>query len=519
MGNHQGLAIVDGLQQVINASAADSGAGAAAPLAVGGEMSIEVVFRPVDGTVLDTLIVLYEAVTPSGTGSILLGYTVPEAAQATVSMTVMWVDETGTTQSVSHPTSGVYYNWTFAIVTLRSDPQTRGVQVAMYSHSNYGTSNTLKIVDNATLPPLTPRHSSIAKASATTKSMGFNGAVDTLRLYPYALTTNEALLQFDMSDPQVITPVVWGHFSMQPYESNEAQFSHRGVASHIGKGSVVRQQPPVRELFPGWAHFNGVNQSIDLTNPANGVNGYWVADVLKGGQAISVEMWFRPDDDGVFTLLDAHPVVRVQVVEGQVLQVGWTSTSGEQSLSVKGAVHVGNWTHLVWTLDSTSTAIRINGNSTLESSVSGTLVSVAPVHGWLARGAEGGWYRGDIGGFRVYPVALTPVQANRLYHAQMDHAPPTPPTPPTQVSSSGGVSSGAAPASSSTGTTEDSSAGVSTESVVLAMGVLLVVLGVAIVAFALYRRKRQLEQGVSGGGLAGTTDERRTTLLSGEVRG
>ena len=538
-GNHMGLAYINGQTQVINASAAANGAGTAAPLLVGGEMSIEAVFRPDNAAIVGDLNVLYEAATPSLSDYIVVGWTLPSGTSAGMNLEVRWVDRVGKQQSVTQPTGvQAYSEWVYVIIALRSNPQTGGVQANIHCHSVDGTSSNTNMVDDAALPAYSPRQSTIGRSYALHASQtvtGFVGAVDTLRLYPYALSTNEALLQFDMSDPHIITPVVWGHFSMQPYESNEAHFTHRGVASHLGQQSMTRQPPPQQELFPGWAHFNGVNQSIDLTNPANGVNGYWVTDVLKGGHNMSLEMWVRPDVDGDYTLLDARPVLRVEVMQG-VVQVTWTATDGESNVKVEKAVTVGKWSHLVWTINASTSTVYLNGALALSSPVTGTLVSEAPSHGWLARGEAGGWYYGDIAGFRVYSAALTLTQAARLYLAQMGHA-PIPPTPSSSTGGGGGgggggvSSSSHAPVTSSTGggggesssdvpmpssTGEDGSddGGLSTSTVLLTVGALLVVLVVLGLGYAVYRQKKNNEMLANGGGGVSTTRDGRTALLS-----
>ena len=528
-GAHTGLALFDGYNQYLNASAADSGAGTAAPVSWGGEMSVEVVFQVSNASAsvpADTLVVLYEATPPDPvvTGWVTLGYTVDMSGRMNVMWT--WVDSVDNYSSNhSLPTPTAYPAWTSVIVTMRADSSSRQVEVGIYARTAQGTTQSYQRF-SAGLPAMVPRYSVIGRSVVLEESVPFRGAIDTLRLYPYALTPNAALLQFELSDPMVITPSVWGHFAMQPMESSEVTFTHQGVASHVQRASpIVQQLPPARDLFPGWAHFDGVREYIDLSNPNSGAGGYWVADAAQAGPQLSLELWYRPAAEGAWTLLDARPQVWVQAVQGQTLTVNWTvAGGGSTGVEVSGAVVVGNWTHLVCTADAASASVFVNGVKVggREGSGGGAVVNSAPTQAMLGRptpgqqGVGGGWYAGDVGAFRVYPAVLTQAQVGTLYAAQMDHLAPS---APSVYSSTGGggdsTGSGLPGVPSSSGGDGSDGAGLSTLTVAVVIGIALASLVVLAVGYFVYKRRRETggSQVSSRGGRRGR-DERRTALLS-----
>ena len=358
-----------------------------------------------------------------------------------MALVVQWVDgEGGGKQSATAAITASDDDWVYAIATLRQRPGVDGqVQVGFYAWQTQATTALVNV--SAGLPALMPRNSTIGRGYGGQGGAGFVGEVDTLRLYPYALTANEALLQFELSSPAVVTPVVWGHFAMQPMESNEATFSHRGVASHLAAHAIIRQPPRTSDLFPGWAHLNGVDQAIDLSNPGNGVNALWTTDVSHGSQALSLELWVRPDAaaTSAATLLDAWPVVRVQVAGDGTLGVQWSTGQGQGNVSVDAAVQPGQWTHVVWTADGTTATVFVDGAQAAAAKMQGALVAAAPAHAWLGRGGDGmGWYEGSVGAFRVYNVTLGMRLVARLYAAQMDHSRPAPPMDSSTADGSSG---------------------------------------------------------------------------------
>ena len=523
-GAHAGLALLDGVNQYINASAADSGAGTAAPAVWGGEMSVEVVFQVsnVSSVPAGTLVVLYETVTMGDEmmmGHVTLGYMMSGGGEMQAVWT--WMAGSGHYQVNHSIPTAPYPAWTYLIVTMRQDPSTRQVQVGIHGHA---MDRTVQVYTNVTgsLPAMLPRQSVIGRSMALAQSIPFRGALDTLRLYPFALTVHAALLQFRLSDPAVITPSVWAHFAMQPMESSEITFTHQGVASHVGRASpIVQPVPPARDLFPGWAHFDGVGEYIDLTNPNSGVGGWWGMDAARGEEELSMEVWYRPDVAGAWVLLDAKPVLLVAGKDAQTLAINWTSAgAGPFGVLVDHAVRVGEWTHLVWTSDAVSTTVYLNGVQVADVRGLEGPVNQPPAHALLGRpaaGEEGGWYAGSIGAFRVYPASLSGEQVETLYAAQMDHLQVW----PADGGSTGAAGSGTAGSScaqpwvpSSSGG-DGADGGLSTMTVAVVIGIALASIAVLAVGYFVYKRKRE-GQAVGRSGAVRTTDDRRTALLSEE---
>ena len=516
-GAHSGLATFDGNKMIINASAANSGAGTAAPVWVGGNMSIELVFQLTKAVSADVVVPIYEAITLRRDGYFDVCAN-PSADGQTPQLVLTWGND-DYTQTVTAPVVGVRWtDWIYAVLTVKSFPATSQSQVCVYLPSPSTSSCSLV----SGLIPYEPRHSYIG-GSMTVNALQWAplaGSVDTLRLYPYAMTEHEALLQFELSRGGVVTPFVWAHFAMQPMESNEATFAHEGVGSHLHAGAVIRQPPRVPELFPGWAHFDGAKQYIDLTNPANGVGGVWTAALPSDSRALTVELWYRPEAATAFGLLDAHPVVSLYSGDGKDLMVDWTDTGSlTRSVTIPGALQVGNWTHVVWSTNDTATSAWVSGARVLTST---TLKSIAagarPAHAMLGRMdmlGSGAWFKGSIASFRAYPVALSDSQVAALYAAQMDTVAP-PPSPPPPVDSSTGTdsSSGAVPVPSSTGSGDSEAAGFSTTTIGIGILVVLLVIVVSAVAYGAYKRRQGGASAPSTTRSRGQRDDRRTALLS-----
>ena len=535
-GAHMGLAVFDGAMR-LNASAADSGAGTAAPTWLGGEMSIEAVFFLTAAPAVNSTATLFEATRHSDGQDDVIALGVTQQSQSDAQLTLFYVSGAGpVTLAVKLPV--VVSSWLSVIVSLRdtSDLMSSGAAVTMTMRA--GDTTTTMMQATAGLPLYAPRvsfigHPTVASYGSYTAAP-FHGQLDTLRLYPYALSANQSLLNLALQgEDSVVTPAVGCHFSMQPMESNEPTFSHRGIAAHITHAAARQQQVAAgivqadaddMDLFPGWAHFDGQQQYVDLSNAASGIGCNWTSDVLPAA-AFSVELWLRLEEltgSSDFYVLDASPVLSISSLRSlsrSALAFTFSVGSGEtQTLQVDGALTAGDWTHLLWTADGAQTDVFVNGQHRAALS-NRSFVSSAPTAPLLAAKREAdssisSRFHGSIGTFRVYPVALSAAQVSLLYQTKAEQSFPVAPRPDlTSSSTGGGGPSPSLSSSSSGGQAADSADGhVSMMSALVVAAVVLLIIG-AVVAGFLYRRRQALSQQQMGG-----ADEDRRTSLLGQQR-
>ena len=534
-GAHTGLAVFDGAMR-LNASAADSGAGTAAPTWLGGEMSIEAVFFLTAAPAVNSTATLFESRRRGDDGDDVIAMGVTQQTATDAQLTVYFTSDAGLV-TVTAPLSGAVSSWLSAIVTLRdmSSPVSRGSMVTITTRSGNSTATVRQAA--AGLPRYSPRVSFIGHPTAGSyggvNAAGFRGQLDTLRLYPYALSVNQSLLNLALQgEDRIVSPVVGCHFSMQPMESNEPTFSHRGIAAHMAHAAARLQQTAgslaqEMDLFPGWAHFDGERQYVDLSNPASGIGCNWTADVLRAA-AFSVELWVQPEEpsgSSDFYLLDASPVLSIsslRSVSPAAVAFNFSVGSGDsQSLQVDGALSAGQWSHLLWTADGAHTEVFVNGVS--GASLTGrAFVNSAPTAPLLAARREAdssisSRFHGSIGTFRVYPVALSPAQVSLLYLTKAEQSFPAAPRPDLSSSSTGGdwpASQSSSSSSSGSGDGGDSGDSYfSSMNLLLAAAVLVLIVCSVVAGCVLYRRRQALSQQQLG-----DAGQDRSSALLGEQR-
>ena len=278
----------------------------------------------------------------------------------------------------------------------------------------------------------------------------FRGAVDVLRVYSYPLSPAQVALNFLSSHRELISPALYGHFAMQPMESSEATFEHRGAGNRRPPPAGPAQPPPNPDdsVFPGWAHFSGPGSYVDLRNPNSGLGGVWPFEL---GSTFSVELWFRldaPDSDSPHTLLAVDELLALSVQSG-VLTFNVSAGEREQrqvlSVRLPQTFRFQRWHQVVWSCEVTPGggqshhAFWVNNRVVLSADT--PLVGAAAYSSRFAVLAPA--LMGDVAALRVYRQLLPPSVINATYAAQWwGHE------QPAQPSSASSSSSSAAPAPS-----------------------------------------------------------------------
>ena len=453
---HQGVAILDGAH-FIDAYAYNSGAGTVMPALTGGPSSYEAWLWLQDASFYSSSTLLELADNSTGVLDDVISIALAGREGSERASLVVTVQSTRGASTVAEVRGAVpLRNWTHVVLTVG------GRELSVYVDGALVHSEFLRT------PPQRMARSSalIGRGLLEPSEPLLRAGLDVLRVYSYVLSGPQVRLNYLMSAQRLITPLLYGHFAMQPTESSEATFDYQGAASRRPPPAAAQPPPPPppgeESLFPGWAHFERPGSHVDLLNPNNGIGAVWPSGRLGGG-AFSIELWFRLSEERgeaqvhLLLIVDGVLAIGIQPDGSLVLVI-----DNVEAIAVPQGFRWTRWHHLVWTAiavdrERTAHLVYINGQLVVAAPTArfrDSVPTIASLGGVSESYADLPPFNGDIAAFRVYREPLSAELVQAAYAAQMyGHEQPQPPPP------SSSSSTGQAPAALSSSSYSGSSSG------------------------------------------------------------
>jgi len=255
----------------------------------------------------------------------------------------------------------------------------------------------------------------------------FNGKLGTMMTYNRALSAQEVKQNYDatksryISSPNIVRDGLVLYYDMSDYRS--APFTGTSIYDLSGSGNTgtLTNGPTYSGLNDGLISFDGSNDHIIIN----------VSSSLKPATAITQEIWFKPDAQGIqhfialqyastdlnsYVLYYVHPDLRAGV------QIG----ASFNRITIPYALTIGTWYHYVHTYDGSVQKLYVNGSSIGSSVVSGSItydpsnVKLLISGDYNGPGLEGGFGSlayGKMGSVRIYNRALTQQEVLQNYNA------------------------------------------------------------------------------------------------------
>jgi hypothetical protein len=258
-------------------------------------------------------------------------------------------------------------------------------------------------------------------------SIEFSGKLGTIMTYNRALSAQEVKQNYDATkgryttQPNIARDGLILYYEMSDYRS--APFTGTSIYDLSGSGNTgtLTNGPTYSGLNDGLISFDGGNDHIIVN----------VSSSLKPATAITQEIWFKPDAQGIqhfialqyastdlnsYVLYYVHPDLRAGV------QIG----ASFNRITIPYALTIGTWYHYVHTYDGSVQKLYVNGSSIGSSVVSGSItydpsnVKLLISGDYNGPGLEGGFGSlayGKMGSVRIYNKALTQQEILQNYNA------------------------------------------------------------------------------------------------------
>jgi len=202
-----------------------------------------------------------------------------------------------------------------------------------------------------------------------------------------------------------------------PFFSSSFEYASPAIALAGSTTTTTTTNGPTYNAA-GYFEFDGTNDYIDL--PKTLAN--WYAGPY------SIEMWFRANNLNLNSNLKG-PLIGLSDVDAneEWWSLGWNNSSvfnfyywnGSQQNQVGStALSTATWYHAVFTHDSGTMTLYLNGSQDATGSVVGTpQFDIGSVYNFTLGASASGYHNGEIGEVRVYPRVLTAAQVFQNYNA------------------------------------------------------------------------------------------------------
>ena len=321
----------------------------------------------------------------------------------------LWINPMSNTSSIIDLDGGTHYiSSTNGVLSATGfDNPTIYVNGAPSTSLRAGSWNYIEVT---TATPFNATALTFGKAGATF----FNGFMDELRIYPYARTADQVLVDYNKTSSVILS-------------NSEGSLSN-GLVGYwkMDEASGTLTDSSGNGNTGTWSGTGASHYSTGKYGNGGGFNGsddYVTYNTITPGTSFSVGAWVYPTENGTtshrtiigFVSGSNDNNISIEMRQGNYrFAIGNVNDAGRK---VEYPVTVNTWTYLLGTYDGSKLRFYINGSLIGTTSVTGTLPDAPQINGKF--GSTNGtmyFYQGKLDETRIYNRALSPAEVKDLYN-------------------------------------------------------------------------------------------------------